>query len=172
MSALQKFKAAYAPVEDRILLQATGDGWCQSFWVTRRVLSLLGQVFQKLLMHHYRKVAQEMSLNAQYAQDFSDFGREAAITQNPPVSLGAMAEISGAPILIYEIKYIDLTNGMFALLFTDTQGEGHGYQLKEDLVNALSNLLQAKANEAGWGITIIPKTVANPLPSTNKRMLN
>lgn len=175
MAELHTFNAHYAPNEDRILLQAAGDGWTQNFWITRRVLILLGSVFNSLLEQHYTSTAQQMSGDAAYAADFAEFAREAALSNNPPQPAATLEAITEPPILVYEIKYLALGEGIFAILLTDAEGQGHGYQLQEGLLNALINLLQAQSDQAVWGIRLTqPLAQSTPTFSqtTTKRLLN
>lgn len=174
MAELRTFNAQYAPNEDRILLQAVGDGWNQNFWITRRVLILLGSVFQTLLEKHYTETAQQLSGSAAYAADFAEFARDASLNKNPPQPADALEDLAEPPILVYEIQYLALGQGQFAIMLTDTNGHGHGYQLQEPLLNALLNLLQAQADQAVWNIRLTTPATATMKPSSpvSKRLLN
>jgi hypothetical protein len=174
VAELHTFNAQYVPHEDRILLQAVGDGWNQNFWITRRVLILLGGVFQTLLDKHYTETAQQMSGSAAYAADFAEFARDASLNDNPPQPAQALEALTDPPILVYEIKYLSLGQGVFAIMLTDTNGNGHGYQLQEALLQALLNLLQAQADQAVWNVRLTNPITATTAPSApvSKRLLN
>lgn len=154
MAALNNFKAAYVASEDRILLQATGIGWNQNLWITRRILVLLSGVFESLLQVHYRSAAQQLSGNVAYAEDFAEFAQATSSINNPLQPNSAIEPISTPPIVVYEIRPARLGDGLFAFFFSDVAGNGYGYQLNEALMNALVNLLQEKSNEACWGLLL------------------
>lgn len=165
MAALDRFNAIYSPIEDRILLQAVGDGWTQNFWMTRHVLMMFGNVCASLLNNHYTSLAQQLSGSSSHAEDFAQFGQDASLSENPPRSCAAMDGFTEAPLLVYEIRYKGLGQGAFAIFLSDSQGQGHGYQLQETLLNALINLLQTQADQAGWGIRLRP-TIQTPIAAT------
>lgn len=154
MASISRFNAAYDIVQDRIQLQVVGSDWNQNFWITRRSLILIKNVFLNLLEKHYKQQAQQSTGDATYANDFATFGREASLASNPVSPTKSLEQPATPPILLYKISFKDLGDGQFTLELSDVNNRGHGYQLAENMLHVLLELLQSQADKAEWGIQV------------------
>lgn len=151
---LKSFTVGYSTGEDRLLLQAIGDGEPQNFWITRRAAGMIAEGIQKALSEQYRKFGGN-KVNAAYVDDLISFDHTVAAQKNPPKAGTVQGDIQSAPILIYQLSYSAESSESCLINLTDANGNGHGYRLTAEMLHALLNLIQTQCDQAGWGIRLI-----------------
>lgn len=151
---LDSFTVGYHVAEDRLLLQAIGDGEPQSFWITRRAALMIAQGIQKVLAEQYQKFATQQ-VNPSHMGDLLAFDHSVATQKNPPKTSVVQEAIKVAPILIYQLSYSAETSERCLINLTDADGNGYGYRLTADMLHALLNLIQSQCDQAGWGIRLL-----------------
>lgn len=151
---LNSFTVGYSIAEDRLLLQAIGDGETQNFWITRRAAGMIAEGIQKVLTEQYRKFGGH-KVSAAHVDDLISFDHTVAAQKNPPKAGTVQADIPSAPILIYQFSYSAETSENCLINLTDAQGNGHGYRLTAEMLHAILNLIQTQCDQAGWGIRLI-----------------
>lgn len=154
---LDSFTVGYSVAEDRLLLQAIGDGDPQSFWITRRAALMIAEGIQKVLTEQYQKFGGH-KVSAEHVGDMLAFDHTLATQKNPPKAGAVNEAISTAPVLIYQISYSAVNAETCQINLTDAQGLGHGYRLTSDMLHALLNLIQSQCDLAGWGIPFMRPT--------------
>lgn len=151
---LDSFTVGYSVAEDRLLLQAIGDGETQNFWITRRATGMIAEGIQKVLSEQYRKFGGH-KVSTTHVDDLVSFDHTVAAQKNPPKAGTIQADIQSAPILIYQFSYSAETSEICLINLTDAKGNGHGYRLTAEMLHALLNLIQTQCDQAGWGIRLI-----------------
>lgn len=151
---LESFTVGYSIKEDRLLLQAIGDGDPQSFWITRRAALMIAEGIQKVLVEQYQKFGGE-KIHPDHVEDMVAFDQATATQKNPPKAGTVNESIKTAPILIYQISYSADNSETCQIKLTDAEGYGHGYLLTADMLHALLNLIQKQCDQAGWGVQLI-----------------
>jgi hypothetical protein len=155
---LRHFNISYFINEDRLLLQAIGDGEPQSFWITRRAALMIAEGIQKVLSEQYKKYGGS-KVSTDHVNDLLAFDHTVAAQKNPPKAGAIQSELTTAPILVYQIGYSANNLEQCVINLTDAQGNGHGYRLTAEMLHALLNLIQSQCDLAGWGIRLIRPTV-------------
>lgn len=164
---LSSFTVGYSAAEDRLLLQAIGEGETQSFWVTRRAASMIADGIQKVLTEQYRKFGTH-PVNPAHMDEILAFEHSVATEKNPPKAGAVQATVTSAPILLYQIGYSADNPKQCLINLTDANGHGHGYRLTADMLHALLNLIQSQCERAGWGIRLIkPVSMAGNVGSVH-----
>lgn len=161
---LDSFTVGYSLAEDRLLLQAIGDGDPQSFWITRRAALMIAEGIQKVLTEQYQKFGGH-KVSAEHVGDMLAFDHTIATQKNPPKAGEVNKAITTSPVLIYQICYSAENAETCQINLMDAQGQGHGYRLSADMLHALLNLIQSQCEQARWGIRLVQAT--NPATSTN-----
>lgn len=162
---LDSFNAGYVLVEDRILLQAIGDGSPQNYWITRRAALMLGEGIQNVLTEQCTKFGAQI-ISAEHVGEMLSFGQETAMTQNPPKPGALVQENTDQAILLFQISYVAEDATYCVLQLTDQAHQGHQYRLTREMLHALLNLIQSQCDQADWGIRINqPATPALVPPS-------
>lgn len=151
---LDSFTVGYSIAEDRLLLQAIGDGETQSFWITRRAASMIAEGIQKVLTEQYRKFGSH-PVNPAHMNDLLAFDHSVAAQKNPPKAGAVQTTVTSTPILLYQIGYSVDNAAQCLINLTDANGQGHGYRLTSEMLHALLNLIQSQCDHAGWGISLL-----------------
>lgn len=155
---LDSFTVAYSLSEDRLLLQAIGDGDTQSFWITRRAALMIADAAQKVLTEQYQKFGAH-KVSPEHVGSLLAFDHSIATQKNPPKAGSVQSNLKKAPILLYQIDY-SADNAEHCLInLKDAAGRGHGYRLTADMLHALLNLVQTQCNQAAWGIRLISPAI-------------
>lgn len=158
---LDSFTVGYSLTEDRLLLQALGDGEPQSFWITRRAALMIAEGFQKVLVEQYQKFGGE-KIHPGHVDDLLAFDQATATQQHPPKPGAVQETVTEPPILIYQIRYSAEDPESCVIHLTDATGRGHGYRLTPAMLHALLNLMQTQCVQAGWNITLVkPATLTS-----------
>ena len=155
---LDSFTVGYSLLEDRLLLQAVGDGDTQSFWITRRAALMIADGIQKALTEQHLKFGSH-SVAPEHVSDLLAFKHNAATEKNPPKSGAVQSWVKTPPILLYQIGYATENADDCVINLTDSNGQGHGYRLKSEMLHALLNLIQTQCDQAGWGLRLLTPAV-------------
>ena len=151
---LDSFTVAYSLAEDRLLLQAIGEGETQSFWITRRAALMIAEGIQKALKEQHLKYGKH-TVKQEHLSDLIAFEHNIAAKKNPPKSGSIQGAINTPPLLLYQISYAAESTNNCVINLTDSNGQGHGYRLKSDMLHALLNLIQTQCDLAGWGLKLL-----------------
>lgn len=154
---LDSFTVGYSVAEDRLLLQAIGDGEPQSFWITRRAALMIAEGIQKVLSEQYQKYGGS-KVSTEHVNELLAFDHTVAAQKHPPKAGAIQPELATAPILVYQIGYNADNAEQCVINLTDAQGNGHGYRLTAEMLHALLNLIQSQCDLAGWGIRLVQPT--------------
>lgn len=160
---LDAFNVSYSNLEDRLLLQAVGDGAPQNFWVTRRAASMLGEGIQKVLAEQCARFG-GLAVAPQHVGDVLSFDHEVAVSKNPPTSGKLVTEATSPPLLLFQISYLAEDAEYCTIQLTDQHQNGHSYHLAREMLHALLNLIQSHCDTAGWGIQLSRSTIVEAGP--------
>lgn len=156
---LDAFNVSYSNLEDRLLLQAVGDGAPQNFWITRRAAFMLGEGIQSVLTEQCARFGAH-KIAAQHVGEVLSFDREVAVSKNPPIAGNLITNASTPPLLLFQISYAAEDAEFCTIQLTDQRQQGHNYRLTREMLHALLNLIQSQCDGAGWGIRL-----SQPLPT-------
>lgn len=154
---LDSFNAGYVLIEDRILLQAIGDGSPQNYWITRRAALMLGEGIQSVLTEQCTKFGAQI-ISADHVGEILSLGQETAMTYNPPKPGVLVQENTDRATLLFQINYAAEDANYCILQLTDQAHQGHQYRLTREMLHALLNLIQSQCDHAGWGIRLVQTT--------------
>ena len=150
---LESFNAGYSIKEDRILLQAVGDGIPQNYWITRRAALMLGEGIQKALSEQCTKFGPQIVTSGHIGELLS-FDHQSAVTKNPPKSGALIEQGSEQAVLLFQISYNAEDANYCTIQLTDEHQQGYRYRLSREMLHALLNLIQSQCNQAGWAIRL------------------
>ena len=150
---LDSFNAGYSIGEDRILLQAVGDGQPQNYWITRRAALMLGEGIQNVLMEQCAKFGSQ-TIAREHVGEVLSFERESALSKNPPKPGKLLQDNAENVVLLFQISYSAENVDYCTIQLTDQHQQGHRYQLTSEMLHALLNLIQSQCDQAGWSIQI------------------
>lgn len=159
---LDSFNAGYSIAEDRILLQATGDGQPQNYWITRRAALMLGEGIQNVLLEQCAKFGAQ-TISSAYVGEVLSFERESAVSKHPPKPGKLLEDNAEYAVLLFQISYSAENADYCTIQLTDQNQQGYRYQLSSEMLHALLNLIQSQCDQAGWGIQL------NKPPSLSSR---
>lgn len=162
---LEAFNACYSIQEDRILLQATGDGDSQSYWITRRAALMLGEGIYNVLTDQQRNFS-NLVVASEHIPDVLAFNHSTSTKSNPPKPGTIKQDAQETPILLFQISYSVEDAKYCRVTLTDEQGRGYGYRLNTDMLHALINLVQTQCDQADWSIRLNQKTIVTSAPSS------
>ena len=150
---LDSFNAGYCREEDRLLLQAIGDGVAQSFWITRRAALMLGEGIHKVLAEQCIRFSTHQ-VPTQHVPEMLSFDRETAAASNPPRPGTLMNDAENKPLLLFGISYVADDDIFCTIQLTDQRQQGYCYRLTRDMLHALLNLIQSQCDLADWGVRL------------------
>lgn len=168
---LDSFTVGYSRGEDRLLLQAIGDGEPQSFWITRRAALMIAEGIQNVLSDQYQKFGGDR-VSPAHVDSLIAFDQAVAAQKNPPKSGAVQTTVNSAPILVYQIGYSADNPEYCVINLTDTNSRGHGYRLTTEMLHALLNLIQSQCDQAGWGIQLLKPQPLNTTSVADTRNLH
>ena len=151
---LESFNAGYSIQEDRILLQAVGDGVPQNFWITRRAALMLGEGISNVLAEQCTKFGAR-TISNEYVGEVLSFDHERAVAGNTPKPGTLIQEKTEEARLLFQISYTAEDADFCVIQLTDQQQQGHRYRLTNEMLHALLNLIQSQCDQAGWGIRLV-----------------
>lgn len=166
---LESFNAGYLLAEDRILLQAIGDGSPQNYWITRRAALMLGEGIQNVLTEQCTKFGSQI-ISAEHIGEMLSFDRESAISQNPPKPGTLVQENAEQAILLFQISYSAEDAEYCIIQLTDQNQQGYRYRLTREMLHALLSLIQSQCDHAGWGIRINQPAMVTPSPASARAL--
>ena len=168
---LESFNAAYTIKEDRILLQAVGDGIAQNYWITRRAALMLGEGIQNVLAEQCTKFGAQI-VASEHVADLLSFDHQSAVSKNPPKP-GALIETNMAQaILLYQMSYSAEDADHCTIQLTDEHHQGYRYRLTREMLHAVLNLIQSQCDQAGWGVRLNQLPEAPPVTQEATRALH
>ena len=150
---LDAFNAGYSFAEDRILLQAVGDGLPQNYWITRRAALMLGEGIHNVLMEQRAKFASQ-TIAREYVGEVLSFERESALSKNPPKPGNLLQDNAENAVLLFQINYSAVNADYCTIQLTDQNQQGYRYQLTGEMLHSLLNLIQSQCDQAGWGVQV------------------
>lgn len=155
---LESFNAGYSIQEDRILLQAVGDGEPQNYWITRRAALMLGEGIHNVLAEQCTKFGAR-TISNEYVSEVLSFDHERVASDNPPRPGKLIPETSEDTLLLFQISYTAEDADFCVIQLTDQHQQGHRYRLTNEMLHALLNLIQSQCDQAGWGIRLHQPTM-------------
>lgn len=161
---LDAFNVSYSNIEDRLLLQAVGDGDPQNFWLTRRATLMLSECVHKVLAEQFTRFGSH-KVAPQHVNEMLSFDREVAVSKNPPAAGTLVTQAATAPLLLFQISYAAEDAEFCTIQLTDQSQQGHSYRLARDMLHALLNLIQTHCDQAEWGIQLQQRAPTELRPS-------
>lgn len=158
---LESFNAGYSTKEDRILLQAIGDGTPQNYWITRRAALILGEGIQNVLTEQCTKFGAP-TVASEHVGDLLSFDHQSAVSKNPPKPGKLIQENTAQAILLFQVSYSAEDVDYCTIQLTGEHGQGHCYRLTREMLHAVLNLIQSQCDQAGWGIRLNQPLNLNP----------
>ncbi|MEW5733393.1 MAG: hypothetical protein AB1921_00985 [Thermodesulfobacteriota bacterium] len=174
--SLEQINLSYVPMEDRMLLAATGrvaSGLAEyRVWLTRRYVRLLWGALEKLVSE---SSAADPRVPEPARAAVREFAEQAALSSadfstpyTPQVTERPLGE---APLLVSRIQLKNLPDGKNVLALHDQQGKGLTMTLEIPVVHSLRKLLHDTAEKAEWnlGLSLYAQAAApvGPKPTVN-----
>lgn len=155
-STLRQLSATYDPEQDRILMRInSGDGAEMRFWITRRFMRLLrqtlGNMANRFSATHTGAAAPAATLGA-----YSDYSREQTVKNGDfrtGYQPGTVLPLGETPVLLARLSARAAPAGSnLVLSLHPAQGQGIDLNMDENLVHAFTQVIEAAAQKADWGM--------------------
>lgn len=169
---LRSFNLGYNQEEDRLLLNVQTSERSHPYWISRRAAMMLADGVKKLLEQQYAMIGLTSGA-IHHAQELAAFGQSAALEKYPVTKSDTGSErISGAPLLLYQIRYGATDANLAQLALMDKSGQGFVYKVDRDLLHALLNLLQSQCDQAAWQLSLQAESHASAMSPNERRALH
>lgn len=173
-AAIQQLNLGYDGTEDRLMLRlGLSDNTEVKVWLTRRMVKAVWGLLQSADL---LPVTAPDVFNAQTSEALDEAGKKAAAQTQAPQSMDFSqayephrANLTDAPILPRECRVLALDNGQHVLELESTGNLNLRIPMTQELIQALTNMLQLTAKDAGWdlvftgGVTVIPESANRPV---------
>ena len=155
-STLRQISAMHDPEQDRILLRInSSDGAEMRFWITRRYLLLLRQTLGNMAGRLSATHA-GAAVPAATPGSYSDYSREQAVKDGEfrtGYQPGTVLPLGKTPVLLNRLSARAAPAGSNLILsLHPAQGQGIDLNMDENLVHAFTQVIEAAAQKADWGI--------------------
>lgn len=156
-AAIQQLNLGYDGLQDRLLLRlGLSDNTEVKVWLTRRMVKALWGLLQSADL---LPVAPPDVFNAQTSEALEQAGKQAA-AQKARQAMdfsqayeSKRANLTEAPILPRECRILALENGRHVLALDSAESLNLRIPMTQELIQALTNMLQLTARDAGWDLT-------------------
>lgn len=172
-AAIQQLNLGYDGTEDRLMLRlGLSDNTEVKVWLTRRMVKAVWGLLQSADL---LPVTAPDVFNAQTSEALDEAGKKAAAQSQAPQSMDFTqayedrADLTQAPILPRECRILALSNGQHVLELESAGNLNLRIPMTQELIQALTNMLQLTAKDAGWdlvfsgGVTVIPESANRPV---------
>lgn len=156
-AAIQQLNLGYDGREDRLMLRlGLSDNTEVKVWLTRRMVKAVWGLLQSADL---LPVTAPDVFNAQTSETLEQAGKQAAAQQVPQAMDFSQAyesnraNLTEAPILPRECRILALDNGQHVLELESADSLNLRIPMTQELIQALTNMLQLTARDAGWDLT-------------------
>lgn len=172
-AAIQQLNLGYDSLQDRLLLRlGLTDNTEVKVWLTRRMVKAVWGLLQSADL---LPVTAPDVFNAQTSEALDQAAKKASehkAPQNMDFSEayeGNRAALTDEPLLPKECRILALDNGSHVLELQSTDEKNLRIPMNQELIQALTNMLQLTTRDAGWditfagGVTVIPESTNRPV---------
>jgi hypothetical protein len=172
-ASIQQLNLGYDGLQDRLLLRlGLSDSTEIKIWLTRRIVKAVWGLLQSADL---LPVTAPDMFSAQ-AGDTRDQPAKPVVEQKPLKQLdftetydASRTDLTEAPILPRECRILALDNGQHVMELLADDNVNLRIPMNQELIQALTNMLQITSKEAGWdlsladGVTMMPESASRPV---------
>jgi hypothetical protein len=172
-ASIQQLNLGYDALQDRLLLRlGLSDGTEIKIWLTRRIVKAVWGLLQSADL--LPVTAPDMFTSQ--TSDALDQAAKQATEQKTLKQLdftetydASRTNLTDAPILPRECRILALDNGQHVMELLADEQLNLRIPMNQELIQALTNMLQITSKEAGWdlsfaeGVTLMPESTNRPV---------
>jgi hypothetical protein len=172
-ASIQQLNLGYDALQDRLLLRlGLSDGTEIKIWLTRRIVKAVWGLLQSADL--LPVTAPDMFTSQ--TSDALDQAAKQATEQKTLKQLdftetydASRTNLTDAPILPRECRILALDNGQHVMELLADEQLNLRIPMNQELIQALTNMLQITSKEAGWdlsfaeGVTLMPESANRPV---------
>lgn len=172
-ASIQQLNLGYDALQDRLLLRlGLSDGTEIKIWLTRRIVKAVWGLLQSADL--LPVTAPDMFTSQ--TSDALDQAAKQATEQKTLKQLdftetydASRTNLTDAPILPRECRILALDNGQHVMELLAAEQLNLRIPMNQELIQALTNMLQITSKEAGWdlsfaeGVTLMPESTNRPV---------
>jgi hypothetical protein len=172
-ASIQQLNLGYDALQDRLLLRlGLSDGTEIKVWLTRRIVKAVWGLLQSADL--LPVTAPDMFTSQ--TSDALDQAAKQVTEQKTMKQLdftetydATRTDLTDAPILPRECRILALDNGQHVMELLADQQLNLRIPMNQELIQALTNMLQITSKEAGWdlsfaeGVTLMPESANRPV---------
>ena len=172
-ASIQQLNLGYDALQDRLLLRlGLSDGTEIKIWLTRRIVKAVWGLLQSADL--LPVTAPDMFTSQ--TSDALDQAAKQATEQKTLKQLdftetydASRTNLTDAPILPRECRILALDNGQHVVELLADEQLNLRIPMNQELIQALTNMLQITSKEAGWdlsfaeGVTLMPESTNRPV---------
>jgi hypothetical protein len=172
-ASIQQLNLGYDGLQDRLLLRlGLSDNTEIKIWLTRRIVKAVWGLLQSADL---LPVTAPDMFKAEASETRDQAAKQSAPHQ-PLKQLdftetydASRTDLTDAPILPRECRILALDNGQHVMELLADDNVNLRIPMNQELIQALTNMLQITSKEAGWdlsladGVTIMPESASRPV---------